>query len=72
MIDIGIRGLGNKRTRGDHPNNSIKIGQNTEKSPGDLRRFVFTQTLVRNHRLRMVKTLKRAKLIIIIKKNLQM
>ena len=30
--------LGNKKTGGDHPNYSIiKIGQNTEKSPGDLR-----------------------------------
>ena len=32
----GTGGLGNKRTNGDHPNYSIiKIGQNTEKSPGD-------------------------------------
>ena len=31
-------GLGNKRTCGDHQNYGIsKIGQNTEKSPGDLR-----------------------------------
>ena len=30
-------GLGNKRTSGDHPNDCIiEIGQNTEKSPGDL------------------------------------
>ena len=29
--------LGNKRTSGDHPDDSIiKIGQNTEKIPGDL------------------------------------
>ena len=29
--------VGNKRTRGDHPDDSIiKIDQNTEKSPGDL------------------------------------
>ena len=35
---IGTGGLGNKRTRGDHPNDSIiEIDQNTEKSPGDLR-----------------------------------
>ena len=35
---IGTGGLGNKRTRGDHPNDSIiEIGQSTEKSPGDLR-----------------------------------
>ena len=32
--------LGNKRTTGDHPNYSIiKIGKNTEKSPGDLQSF---------------------------------
>ena len=33
-------GLGNKRTRGDHPNSgSVEIGQNTEKCPGDLGRL---------------------------------
>ena len=33
-----FRGIGNKSTSGDHPNYSTgKIGQNTEKSPGDLR-----------------------------------
>ena len=49
---IGIGGLGNKRTSGDHSDyNIVKIGQNTEKSPGDLRRFAVTQTPVRNHRL---------------------
>ena len=38
-------GLGNKRTRGDHPNYSIiEIGQNTEESPGDLSNFDVTQT----------------------------
>ena len=54
-------GLGNKRTSGDHPNYSIiVISQNTEKSPGDLRRLAVTQTLVRNHRLTVVwKTLKK-------------
>ena len=32
----------------DHPNYSIiEIGQNTEKSPGDLRRLAGAQTLVR-------------------------
>ena len=31
--------LGNNKTSGDHPdNNIIKNSQNTEKSPGDLRR----------------------------------
>ena len=38
MIGIGTGGLGNKRTSGDYPNYFIiKIGQNTERSPGDLR-----------------------------------
>ena len=40
---IGKRtwGLGNKRTSGDNPNYSIaEIGQNTKKSPRDLRRLV--------------------------------
>ena len=42
-------GLGNKRTGGDHPNYSIiKIGHNTEKSPGDLRTLSITQTPIRN------------------------
>ena len=53
-------GLGNKRTSGDHPNYSIiKIGQKTEKSPGDLKRLALTQTPVENHQLTPVwKTIK--------------
>ena len=55
MIDTGIRGLGNKKTSGNHPNNSIvNIGQNTEKSPEDLRKLAVTQTLVENHQLTLV------------------
>ena len=43
------------RTSGDHPNNNIVvIGHNTVKSPGDLRRFAFTQTLVENYQLTLV------------------
>ena len=38
----GTKRLGNKRASGDHPNYSIKIGQNTEKSSGDLRRLAVT------------------------------
>ena len=70
-IDEGTGGLGNKRTNGDHPNDSIiKIGQNTEKSPGDLRSLVVTQTLTKDHQLMMEwKTLKRV-IIIIIKKTI--
>ena len=38
------RELGNKRTIGDNPNYSfVEIGQNTEKSPGNLRRLAVIQ-----------------------------
>ena len=38
-------GLGKKRTSGDHPNYyTMENGQNTEKSPGDLRRLAVIQT----------------------------
>ena len=41
-----IGGLGSWRTSGDHPNDSIvENGQNTKKSPGDLRGLAVTQTL---------------------------
>ena len=32
----------------------IENGQNTEKSPGDLRRFAVTQTPVKNHQLTLM------------------
>ena len=49
-ISTETRGLGNKKTSGDHSNYSIvEIGQNTKKSPGDLRRLTVTKTPVRNH-----------------------
>ena len=56
----GTRGLGNKRTSGDHPNYStIKNGQNTEKSPGGLWRLALKQTAVKDHQLTLMrKTLK--------------
>ena len=39
----GTGGLGNKRTNGNHSNDSIiENGQNIEKSPGDLRRLAVT------------------------------
>ena len=52
--------IGNKNTSGDHSNDSsVKISQNTETCPGDLRRFVVTPTPVEDHQLmRMWKTLK--------------
>ena len=43
----GTGGLGIKRTSGDHPNYITENGQNTEKSPGDLRRLAVTQTPVK-------------------------
>ena len=47
--------LGNKRTRGDHPDYSIiKIGQNTMKNPEGLKRLAVTQTPVKNHQLTLV------------------
>ena len=47
--------LGNKRTRGHHPNNSIvAIGHNTKESPEDLRRLIVTQTPVEYHQLMLV------------------
>ena len=47
---LGLRGLGNNGTGGDCPNYSIfYIGQNTEKSPGDLWRLAITQTPVKGH-----------------------
>ena len=56
-------GLGNKRMIGDHTNYSIvEVGQNTEKSPGGLRRFAVTQTPVRSYQLTLVReTLKGVK-----------
>ena len=55
MIGKWTGGLWNKRPRGDNPNDSyFKIGQNTEKSPGDLRRLAVTQAPVRDYRLTLV------------------
>ena len=54
-IDRGTCRNGNKRTIGNHPNESIfKVGQNTEKSPGDLRRLAVTQTPVKRNQLTLV------------------
>ena len=51
----GIGVLGSWRTSGDHPNNSIiDNGQNTEKSPGDLRRLAVTQTPVKDHQHKLM------------------
>ena len=58
LKDLGR--FGSWRTCEDFPNDSIiENGQNTEKSPGDLRRVAVTQTPVKNHQLApMWKTLK--------------
>ena len=60
-IGTGTGGYGNKKTNGDHPNNSfVEIGQNTEKNLANLRRLAVTQTPMRHHQLKLVgKTLKR-------------
>ena len=48
--DMEIRGQG-----GDHPNYCIiKIGQNTEKRPGNLRRIAVIRTPVKDHQLTLV------------------
>ena len=49
-IDTVTWRLGNKRTSRD----LIEIGQNTEKSPGDLRRLAVTQPPVNNHQLTLL------------------
>ena len=43
-ITKGKEGSENNCTSGDHPNYSIKIGENTQKGPGDLRGLAITQT----------------------------
>ncbi len=54
MIIKGTGGFGGRRTSGDHPNYIIGNGQETEKSPGDLRRLAVTQTPVKDHQLKLV------------------
>ena len=51
----GTGGLGNNRTSGDHPNYCIiEIGQNIEKSPGDLRGLAVTKTPMKDHKLTLM------------------
>ena len=48
----GTGRIGNKNTSGDHPNDStVKISQNTEESPGALRRLAVFQTLVKDYQM---------------------
>ena len=69
-IGKGTRRFENQRTSGDHPDYSIiKIGQNTEKSPGNLRRLAVPQTPLKNNQLMLVgKPRKENKIITIISK----
>ena len=54
-IGSGTGGLGNKRTSENHQISCIiKIDQNTEKSPEDLRRLAVSQTPGRNNQLTLV------------------
>ena len=54
-IKNGAGRVGNWRMNRDYPNGSIvKIGQNTAKSPGDLRRHAVTQTPMKDHPLMLV------------------
>ena len=49
-IDKGTGGFGNKRTSGDHSDDSnFRIGQNNKNSFADLKRLAVTQSLVKNH-----------------------
>ena len=55
MIIKGSGGFGSWRTSGDHPNYCIiENGQDTEKSPGNLRRLAVIQTSVKDHQLTLM------------------
>ena len=55
LCKAAARGDGNRRSSGDHSNyNIVKVGQNTEKSPGNLRKLAVTQTPVKKHQLTLV------------------
>ena len=48
-------GLGNKRSSRDYTSYSIiEIRQNTEKNPGDLRKFAVIQPPVKDHQLTLM------------------
>ena len=54
-IGAGIGGFGNKRWSIGHPDYSIiKIGQNLEKGPRELRRLAIIQTSVGSYQLTLV------------------
>ena len=54
-LESGSGRVGNRKKNRDHQNYSIdKIGQDTEKNPGDLRRLALTETPVKDHQLTLV------------------
>ena len=63
-IPKGIRRLRNQRIRRYPPDYStIKIGQKTENSSGDLKRLAVIQTPMRNYQLKLVKNSQKSKII---------
>ena len=49
-----LKEVGNqKKNRSNLDQSIVKIKQNTEKSPGDVRKFVVTQTPVKVHQLKL-------------------
>ena len=54
-VEKGVRIAGNQRKNQDHSNHSIiKIGQNTEKNPRNLRRLAVIQTLKKDKQQTLV------------------
>ena len=50
-----VRRAGNQRTNQNHQNyNVVEVGQNTGKSPGDLKRISVIQTPVKYYQLTLV------------------
>ena len=55
MLSKEIRRLKNQRTTRDHSEYGIiKLSQNTEKSPGHLRKLAVSQTPIKYHQLTLV------------------
>ena len=54
MLDNGAGRDGNWRNNRENTNYTIEIGQNTEKSPGDLRKLAVTQSPGKNNQLTLV------------------
>ena len=65
-FEEGTGRVENQRTNCYHTNYSIiQISQNTEMSPGDLRRLALTQTPEKSHLLMLVQKLAKSEIIII-------